>query len=108
MYRLSIFSAIMFLEQAICDSHKEKLYNESIALTTIKSDLTFYFRYAKKFSLYTKAIGPMLHPHTHLLTDDKTDICTILLDQFSSVFSTPQPNMINDHRLFVLSIDSSR
>ena len=36
----------------------------------------------------------ILHPVTHLLTDNKTEMCTILLDQFSSVFSTPKPDMI--------------
>ena len=36
----------------------------------------------------------MLHPVTHLLTDNKTEMCTILLDQFNSVFSTPKPDMI--------------
>ena len=27
-------------------------------------------------------------------TDNKTEMCTILLDQFNSVFATPKPNMI--------------
>ena len=44
-------------------------------------------------SIWTKAIGPLLYPVTHLLTDNKTEMCTILLDQFNSVFSTPKPNM---------------
>ena len=29
-----------------------------------------------------------------MLTDNKTEMCTILLDQFNSVFSTPKPDMI--------------
>ena len=41
-----------------------------------------------------KAIGPLLHQVTHLLTDNKTQMCTIVLDQFNSVFSTPKPDMI--------------
>ena len=61
-------------------------------MTRIKSDPNFFFKYAKKFSICIKAIGPLLHPDTHLLTDNKTEMCTILLDQFNNVFSTP--NMI--------------
>ena len=56
---------------------------------------TSFFRYAKKCSICTKAIGPLLHRVTHLLTDNKTEMCTILLDQFNSVFSTPKPDMIS-------------
>ena len=85
----------MSIEQSICDSHtKEKLYDETLAVTRIKSDPNFFFRHANKFSICTKAIEPLLNPDTHLLTDDKTEMCSILLDQFNSVFSTPKPNMI--------------
>ena len=69
----SISSKILSIEQSICDSHtKEKLYDETLAVTKIKSDPNFFFRYAKKFSICTKAIGPLLNPDTHLLTDNKT------------------------------------
>ena len=68
----SISSKIMSIEQYICESHsKGKLYDETLAVTRIKSDPNF-LRYAKKFSICTKAIGPLLHPVTHLLTDNKT------------------------------------
>ena len=83
----SISSKIMSIEQFICESHsKEKLYDETFAVTMIKSDPNFFFRYAKKFSYWAFV--------THLLTDNKTEMCTILLDQFNSVFSTPKPDMI--------------
>ena len=36
----------------------------------------------------------LLGPCYTLLPDNKTEMCTILLDQFNSVFSTPKPNMI--------------
>ena len=38
-----------------------------------------------------RLLGPC---YTHLLTDNKTEMCTILLDQFNSVCSTPKPDMI--------------
>ena len=108
----SISSKIMSIEQSICECHsKEKLYDETLAVTRIKSDPNFFFRYAKKFSLCTKAIGPLLHPVTHLLTDNKTEMCTILLDQFNSVFSTPKPNMIISDPasvFFLLLVNSNR
>ena len=83
----SISSKLLSIEQYICESHsKETLYDETLAVTRIKSDSNFFFRYAKKFSMCTKAIGSLLHPVTHLLTDNKPEMCTILLDQFNSVF----------------------
>ena len=40
------------IEQAICNSHlKEKLNEESIAVSQIKSDPNYFFRYAKKLHL---------------------------------------------------------
>ena len=82
----SISSKIMSIEQSICESHS---------------------RYAKKFSICTKAIGPLLYPVTHLLTDNKTEMCTILLDQFNSVFSTLKPDMIISD-FFLLPVNSNR
>ena len=68
----------MSIEQSIYESHsKEKLYGETLAVTRIKSDPNFFIIYAKKFSIFTKAIGPLLRPFTHLLTDNKTEVCTI-------------------------------
>ena len=106
----SISSKIMSIEQSICESHsKEKLYDETLAVTRIKNDPNFFFRYAKKFSIRTKAIGPLLHSITHLLTDNKTEMCTILLDQFNCVFSTPKPDMIiSDPVSFLLPINFYR
>ena len=72
-FKIYISSKIMSIEQTICDSHNKKiLYDETIAVTKIKSDPNFFFKYAKKFNMCTKAIGPLLQHHTHLLTDDKT------------------------------------
>ena len=103
----SFTSKIMSIEQSICDSlSKEKLYDETLAVTMIESDPSFFFRYAKKFSICTNAIGPLLNPDIHLLTDNKTEMCSILLDQFNSVFSTPKPNMIISDPVSFLSCQS--
>ena len=59
----SISSKIMSIEQSICESHsKEKLYDETLAVTRIKSDPNFFFRYSKKFSICTNAMGPLVTP----------------------------------------------
>ena len=45
----SISSKIMSIEQSICENHsKKKLYDETIAVTRIKSDPNLFPRYAKK------------------------------------------------------------
>ena len=91
----SISSKSMSIEQSICESHsKETLYDETLAVSKIKSDPSFFFRYAKNLAYVQRLLGPCytLLPTCWLIT--KTEMCTILLDQFNSVFSTPKPNMI--------------
>ena len=53
--------------------------------------------------------GPCYTPVTHLLTDNKTEMCNILLDQFNSVFSTPKPDMIisDPVSFFLLPVNSN-
>jgi len=81
------------IEQAICDSHsKERLHEESLAVSRIKSDPNFFFRYAKRFSICKSDIGPLLNPQSQVLSDDKLEMCRILMDQFNSVFTTPLPH----------------
>ena len=83
------------IEQAICDSHfKEKLNEKSIAVAKIKSDPIFFFRYAKKISICMSDIGPIKNPHTQLLVNERLEICSLLLDQFNSLFTSPITNMI--------------
>ena len=42
-------SQILHLEELICDSHtQEKLHDEEIAVTKIKTNPNYFFRYAKK------------------------------------------------------------
>ena len=83
------------IEQAICDSHfKEKLNEESIAVAKIQSDPNLFFRYAKTFSIYKSDTGPIKNPHTQLMVNETLEICSLLLDQVNSVFTSPITNMI--------------
>ena len=47
-----------------------------------------------KNSICNRDIGPLLNPNTHLQTNDRLEMCSLLLDQFNSVFTSPKPKMI--------------
>ena len=63
-------------------------------MAKIKSDPNFFFRHAKKITICKSDIGPILNPHTQLLVNERLDICSLSLDQFNSVFTSPNINMI--------------
>ena len=52
----------------------------------------YLFRYAKK--VYVSDNVPILNPQTQLLVNERLDICSLLLDRFNSVFTSPNINMI--------------
>ena len=57
-------------------------------LAGLKVIQIFFFRFAKKFSITKQDIGPFYDGAGDLITD-KSEISQLLLEQFSSVFSTP-------------------
>ena len=76
-----------------------------MAVAKIKDDPQFFFRYAKKSSICRSNIGPLLDPTTNCVTDDKFLMCKLLVDQFNSVFTTPdQSKIVIDPELF-FSVD---
>ena len=90
---LSVQSKLVSIERDLLSSHQtEKMSEESLAVTRIKSDSKYFFRYAKKFSVCASEIGPLYDKKRNLLTSDKLEMCAILLEQFNSVFTTPHPN----------------
>ena len=68
------------------------MFEESLAVTKIKSDSKYFFRYAYKFSVCASETGPLYDKKISLLTSDKLEMCTILLEQFNSVLTTPLPS----------------
>ena len=68
------------------------MFEESLVVTKIKSDLKYFFRYAKNISVCASETGPFYDKRRSLLTSDKLEMCTILLEQFNSVFTTPLPS----------------
>ena len=103
---------ILHVEEFICESHRqEKLHDEEIAVTKIKMDPNYFFRYAKK------QVGPFLGPTKTLITN-KYEICCSLFDQFISVllsqilialvlthyFFHTQSSMNEDNELYLTNI----
>ena len=83
------------LEKQLCDSHlDEKRFEENAAVSKIKDDPNYFFRYAKKFSICKTDIGPLMNHDTTSLSNDKHEICRLLVDQFTSVFTIPDPQHI--------------
>ena len=101
-----IRETLISIDQKICASHQdEKLHDEQVAVTKIKDDPHFFFRYAKKSSICGSNIGPLLDPAANCVTDDKFLMCKLLVDQFNSVFTTPdQSKIVIDPELF-FSVD---
>ena len=97
------------IEKDIGQSHyEEQKHNESIAVSRIKSDPNYFFRYAKKFSISKSDIGSLMNPLTMMLTSDKLDMSRILINQFNSVFTTPCPETnITDPQTFFSHLTSN-
>ena len=90
-----IKSHLVMPEKQLCDSHlDEKCFEENAAVTKIKDDPNYFFRYAKKFSICKTDIGPLMNRGTNSLSNDKHEMCRLLVDQSSSVFSIQDPQHI--------------
>ena len=71
------------IEAAICSSHRdEKLSDESQAVAKIKEDPKYFFIFTKITSICKTDIGPLRNVQTNCLTDDKHEMCKLLLDHF--------------------------
>ena len=66
----------------------EQTHVENLAIDRIKCDPNYFFKYAKKFSKTGTEVGPLQDSHGDLVNDKKL-MSDLLLNQFSSVFTTP-------------------
>ena len=90
-----IKSHLVMLKKQLCDSHlDEKRFEENAAVTKIKDDPNYFFRYAKKFNICKTDVGPLMNRDTNSLSNDKHEMCRLLVDQFTSVFTIPVPQQI--------------
>ena len=87
-----IKSQLVMLERQLCDSHlNEKRFEENAAVTQIKEDPNYFFRYANKLSICKTGIGPLMNRATNSLSNDKHEMCRLLVDQLTSVFTISEP-----------------
>ena len=100
-----IISQLLSIEEQISSSHlKEKIHEEHVAVSKIKVDPKHFFRYAKRYSICKQEVGPLLNPLNNTLTDNKYEMCCLLVNQFNSVFTKPkQTSVIKDPVTFFLS-----
>ena len=83
---------------------KEKIHEERVAVSKIKVDPKHFFRYAKIYSICKQEPGPLLNPLNNTLTDNKYEMCYLLVNQFNSGFTKPkQTSVIKDPVTFFLS-----
>ena len=100
-----IISQLLSIEEQISSSHlKEKIHEEHVAVSKIKVDPKHFFRYAKRYSICKQEVGPLLNPLNNTLTDNKYEMCCLLVNQFNSAFTKPkQSSVIKDPVTFFLS-----
>ena len=100
-----IISQLLSIEKQISSSHlKEKIHEEHVAVSKIKVDPKHFFMYAKRYSICKQEVGPLLNPLNNTLTDNKYEMCCLLVNQFNSVFTKPkQTFVIKDPVTFFLS-----
>ena len=102
-----IQNLISSIESDILCSHKnERLHEEELAVSKIKTDSNLFFRFAKKFSITKQDIGPFYDGAGDLITD-KSEISQLLLEQISCVFSTTSTNkkVTDPDSFFTYNID---
>ena len=94
--RAKIKEQLINIELELLKSHNdEQTHDENLAMPIdrIKSDPNYFFKYAKKFSKTGTEVGPLQGSHGDLVNDKKL-MSDLLLNQFSSVFTTPSANHV--------------
>ena len=92
--RAKIKDQLINIELEQLKSHNnEQTHDENLAIDRIKSDPNYFFKYAKKFSKTGTEVGPLQDSHGDLVNDKKL-MSDLLLNQFSSVFTTPSANPV--------------
>ena len=88
-------------------SHEaEAQHNESIAIGKICSNSSYFFRYTKKSFVLREDLVQLRYPDGATI-DDRSDICKLLLSQFSSAFSDPSLDHIVCNPEFFFKVDKT-
>ena len=92
--RAKIKDQLINIELEVLKSHiDEQTHDENLAIDRIKSDPNYFFTYAEKLSKTGTEVGPLQDLHGDLVNDKKL-MSDLLLNQFSSVFTTPSANHV--------------
>ena len=92
--RAKIKDQLINIELEVLKSHiDEQTHDENLAIDRIKSDPNYFFTYAEKLSKTGTEVGPLQDSHGDLVNDKKL-MSDLLLNQFSSVFTTPSANHV--------------
>ena len=90
-----IKSQLVMFEKLLCNSHlNDTLFDENAAVTKVQEDPNYFFRYTKKFSICKTDIGFLMNSSTNSLSDNYHEMCHLLVDQFTNVFTIPDPQQI--------------
>ena len=80
------------LEKQLVQSYiDEKEQRENDAISKIKENPRYFYKYANKHLKTKSSVGP-LRNESNQLTDNDNEMCNLLQKQFSSVFSKPKYN----------------
>ena len=104
--REKIKEELVNIELELLKSHNdEQTHDENLAID--KADPNYFYKYAKKFSKTGTEVAPLQNLHGDLVNDKKV-MSDMLLNQFSSVFTTPSANhVISDVTSFFYSDEVS-
>ena len=81
----------MFKKQ-ICDNHfSENIFDKKVHVTKIREHPNYFFRYAKKFGICKTDIGSLMYSSSNSLSNNRYEMCPLVVDQVTSVFTTPDP-----------------
>ena len=87
--------------------NEERLHYENVAISKIKSDSKYFFRYADKHRKTKKSIGPLDTGKGEFTTSDPKEMCNLLQHQYLKVISNPSlSNRIDDVNSFFMMDNS--
>ena len=88
------------IERKLQDSYRcEKSEMEHRAVTAIKKNSKYFFSYAKKFSTLSAGIGPLIDSAQRLISCPSR-MADMLSKQYTSVFSTPKEDILEQWEYF--------
>ena len=98
---------ILDIERKLMKSYKDQnTFEENKAVSAIKKNKKYFFKYARKFSKMRTKVGPLESDEGELVADSY-GMANILMKQYSNMFSSPLPTNhdVNDSRDSTTSIE---